>query len=182
MTNDNDDSYKLAVLAALLCPDLCKTKPGEAIGEAVKLLRVATSLDMAGNKLKHVMLLQKKQKLESRLKELEEPMGYSEAVKLITGENQKKNPHLDRAKEAFVKFWGYRNTITEGEAKQKLREYEQDKKSFTLRDALELSNEHAAWKSQPKKSKGKQGKVKNPEKDERKRAHPTPMPGLKSLF
>jgi hypothetical protein len=182
MTNDNDDVYKLAVLAALLCPDLCKTNPGEAIGEAAKLLHAATGLNIVSLKLKIAIAMRENQKLKTRLKELEEPMGYSKAVNLITGENKKKNPHPGRAKEEFVKFWSYKNNIIEREAKQQLREYEQGKKSFTLRDALELSNEHAAWKSQPKKNKGKQGKVRNPEKDERKRAHPTPMPGLRRLF
>ena len=44
MTYDNDDIYKLAVLAALLNPELCKTKPGDALKEADELLAEADGL------------------------------------------------------------------------------------------------------------------------------------------
>jgi hypothetical protein len=163
MNNEDDDAYKLAMLAAQLCPELCKTQPDDALNAALELLFAVKMRQEAGKK----NVGWYKQKVESRARELAEPVDYGEAVKAITGEDQKKFPHLERAKDWFRKFWTSKNTITEKAAKHQLLEYERGKKKFTLRDKLEFRKEFLAWKSQPKKKKGNQGRVKTPMKDER---------------
>jgi len=146
--NDNE-VYRLAILAAQLNPELCKTKPTEAIREARRLL-TAVRLECRSP--------QEKLKDAEWEKMLDSPIAYSEAVREITGENKKKNPHLSYAKARFVKFWAFRNRITVAKAKQQLCEYENGKKSFVLHDTIFLPDKYELWKSRPKKGKGKQGR------------------------
>jgi hypothetical protein len=146
--NDNE-VYRLAILAAQLNPELCKTKPTEAIREARRLL-AAVRMECRS--------LQDKLAQEEGDKWMASPITYSEAVREITGENKKKNPHLSYAKARFVKFWAFWKGITVVEAKRELREYENGKKSFDNADAYHLPGKYELWKSQPKKAKGKQGR------------------------
>jgi hypothetical protein len=170
MNNDSDDAYKLAVLAALLDPELCKTKPDEAMIAAEQLLTAASRHEEW-----------RKEQREFLDKKRDEPISYSEAVRFIADEWLTPYPKLYRAKARFTKFWARKHGLAEREARQQLREYEEDKKQFTRGASLELKVEYDAWKS-PSKKKGKQGRVKNPEKDVRKRARPAAMPGLKRAF
>ena len=173
---DNDEAYKLSILAALLCPELCKTRPDDAILAACNLLFAVMTCRGRGK----ANALRLEQFGESLDKKLTQPVNYTEAVKLITRENRKRYPHLSRAKDQFTKFWAFRNRVTDREAKRQLLEYEQCKKSFTLGAIWKLQTEFSAWETQPPK-KGKQGRLKNPGKDERKRARPTPLSGLSKI-
>ena len=155
---DENEVYRLAILAAQLNPELCKTKPVEAIREARSFL---------------CAVRQECRPREEKLAQIEgqkfydTPVAYSRAVREITGENKKKNPHLSYAKARFVKFWAFWKGITVAEAKQQLREYENGKKSFTEEDVDRLPAYYEKWKSQPQKSKGKQGRRKESERDGR---------------
>src|SRR5262245_28952852 len=120
MNNDSDEAYKLAVLAALLDPELCKTKPDEAMWATEQLLIAASRRAQW-----------RKEQREFLDKKSHESISYSEAVKFIADEWLTSSPKLYRAKDRFTKFWAFRNGITEAKAKQQVRDYEQDKKHFT---------------------------------------------------
>jgi hypothetical protein len=192
MNNENDENdldttnetYVLAILAALLNPELCKTKPDDALSQAGELLRAAMKFQIQDLEIEYKVLERRAQRAESLAKKFAEPVSYSEVVKFITRENkiEKKFPKLYRARERFAEFWAWKNNITGREAKRQLLEYEKDTKNFTREEMFNLREEYDAWKSQPRKSKGKQGRVKNREKDERKQARPAPMPWLRSAF
>jgi hypothetical protein len=175
--DDNDENYKLAMLTALLCPQLCQTRPKAALLVALDLLFAVQECRRRGK----ANLLEDEQYADSAYKRNAKPVNYTEAVKHITGEDRKRNPHLSYAKERFTKFWAYRNRITDSEAKRQLLEHEQGRKAFTRGGTWKLRTEFSAWETQPPK-KGKRGRVKNPGTDKRKRARPTPLSGLRKAF
>jgi hypothetical protein len=174
--NESDEAYKLAVLAALLNPELCKTNPDEAIKAAEKLLD-AVSEQVTARK---VMDKQMRDWIEKGAGEQDkEPVAYKDVINDITDEDSKKHRHFGRAEEAFTKFWAYKNGITCREAKHQLRAYKEGQKSFIWGERFELRDGFFDWRWPSKAKKGKQGRVKNPDKDERKRARPTPLSGLR---
>ena len=166
----NNETYVLAILAALLNPKLCKSNPVDALKEADDLLIEADIY---------------RHRRDTGYYDPEKPIDYSEAVLRITGEDKKKNPHPGRAKDSFTKFWADLRNITEADAVNELRDYKDGKQvegKPTLPTLSLWSELYADWKSRPKKRKGKQGRVKNPEKDKRKEARPMPLSGLKSII
>jgi hypothetical protein len=174
---DSVENYRLAILAALLCPQLCQTRPRAALLVALDLLFEVQECRRRGK----ANVLRLEQRDESSSKILAQPAKYNEAVRVITGEHEKRHPHLSRAKDRFPKFWAYKKRITDRQAKRQLLEYEQGKKSFTRREMWNLKTEFREWERESPK-KGQQGNVKNPQKDKRKQARPAPLSGLRKII
>jgi len=151
-------TYALAMLSMQLCPELCKTKPDEAITIAEKLLWAVLLHQKKVKQWASKADAGRKQRSQEVAKGKKEPVSYSEAVRFICDEYFTAHPKLYRAKERFIKFWANENGITEREAKRQLRDYEDGKRNFTCGEALNLKEKYDALKLLPKKKKGKQGR------------------------
>jgi hypothetical protein len=178
MNNDSSGAFELAMLAAQLCPDLCKTEPEKALDAAGKLLGRALLRAEKGK----LNLKWYTETLKRNAARLAEPLDYKEVVKDVTGESKKMFPHRQRAEEGFVKFWAHKHGIPEKVAKHQLAAYKSGKKQFTRGEKIKLREEFLEWRAQPRKLKGKQGRVKNPEEDDRKKARPAAMRSLRKAF
>jgi hypothetical protein len=154
--------YELATLASRIDPERCASDPKEAIAAAEGLLQEAeVAIDRA---------YQEERRKEWELEEAQmPPINWVRALKQITGQDRR-----DRAEERFLEFMEHE---LPGKSKQQLNRYRRD--GFTQYDIDTLQHHFTNWQKEPKRKKGKQGQVKNPEKDDRKRARPTLLKGLR---
>jgi hypothetical protein len=153
--------YELATLAARICPELCLKSPVEAIGKAKELLSAVTVEDWVSDVRLVAAMKEKMQKLRRP---------YKEGIKIITEEDRP-----DRAEDYFGRFLVFKHGTKK--AKAMLKAYEE--KGFTGTGVAELQKGFAEW--WPHK-KGRQGRVKNPEKDDRTKPRPAAIPGMKSYL
>src|SRR6266853_3008534 len=101
MNDESDEIHNLAVLAALLNPGLCKTKPDEAIEAAEKLLDAVSERGTA----RKLMEKRMQEWIETGADEEDKkPVAYRDLLNYVTDEDSKKHRHLGRAEEAFTKF------------------------------------------------------------------------------
>jgi hypothetical protein len=154
--------YELATLASRIYPERCASDPKEAIAAAERLLQEAEAAIDRG--------YQEERRKEWELEEAQMPrINWVRALKQITGQERR-----DRAAERFREFMEHG---LPGKSKQQLSAYKRD--GFTEEEIYFLQRHFTDWQKEPKRKKGKQGRVKNPEKDDRKRARPTLMSGLR---
>jgi hypothetical protein len=157
-----DLTFNLATLAARIHPELCESKPVEAIKLAIKLIR---AIKAAEQDLEKEDRKAKAQAAKDELASLR--VSYNEGVLFITGESKKPA----RAREYFERFllWKY---PTKAQANTALRRYEDQ--GFTGLEVAQLGKEFTAgWPF--REEKGKQGQVKSPEKDARKKPKLAPL-------
>ncbi len=153
--------YELAILAARICPELCLQSPEEAIGKAKALLVAVTVEDMVSDAR---LVAAIKEKMQKRF------YSYKEGIKIITGQDK---PY--RAEEYFERFLESKHGTKK--AKAILKAYEE--KGFTGTEVAELEKGFAEWWPQHRRKKGKQGHVKNSEKDQRTKPRPAAIPEMR---
>jgi hypothetical protein len=153
--------YELATLAARICPELCLQNPVEAIEKAKALLRAVISEDRKSDASLMAAMAKKR---------AEQQVPYRDGIKIITGQDR---PF--RAEVYFERFFKSKHGTKKAKAMLKACK----EKGFTGAGVAELQKEFAQWWS-PKK--GKQGRVKNPEKDQRTKPRPAVIPGMKSYL
>jgi hypothetical protein len=153
--------YELATLAARICPELCLQSPVEAIEKAKRLLIAVALEDFKSDANLMAAIEEKRAKRH---------FPYKEGIKIITGRDRP-----DRAEDYFGRFLVLKHGTKK--AKAMLKAYEE--KGFTGTGVAELQKGFAEW--WPHK-KGRQGRVKNPEKDDRTKPRPAAIPGMKSYL
>ena len=151
--------YQLATLASRIDPERCASDPKEAIAAAERLLQEAeVAIDRA---------YQEERRKEWELEEAQmPPKNWVRALKQITGQERR-----DRAEERFLEFMEHE---LPGKSKPQLHLYRRD--GFTQYEIDTLQQHFMNWQKEPKRKKGKQGQVKNPEKDLRTKPKLTPLP------
>ena len=156
--------YELATLATRINPERCISDPKQAIAAAERLLQEAeVAIERA---------YQEGRRKEWELEEAQmPPVNWVRALKQITDQDRR-----DRAEERFLEFMEHE---LPGKSKQQLNRYRRD--GFTQYDIDTLQHHFTNWQKEPKRKKGKQGRVKNPEKDGRTKPKLTPLPGALSL-
>jgi hypothetical protein len=153
-------AYKLATLATRINPERCISDPKEAIAAAERLLQEA---DVAIERA-----YQERRMKEWEVEEAQMPrIHWGRALKQITGQDRR-----NRAEERFLEFMEH---DLPGKSKQQLNAYKRD--GFTQYEIEFLKRHFTNWQKEPKRKKGKQGQVKNREKDPRTKPKLTPLPG-----
>jgi hypothetical protein len=155
--------FNVAKLAALIHPELCEKKPVEAVKLAIRLLR---AVDQAGPTIDAEDRKAKAQAARAEVSALS--LSYDEGVRFITAQHRP-----ERAKKYFEQFL-LGQCATKAEAVATLRRYEGS--GFTGLEVIQLRKEFTAWWPERNPKKGKQGRVKDPEKDKRKEPRPAPLP------
>jgi hypothetical protein len=163
---------ELAAIAVEFCPDLYRQDPAEGIQVVQKFLRKG---DQGACKIALKLNEPKLQKEweERETKRLEAlPLSYEKGVKLITGQGQK----LSRARNYFEQFL----LAQPGAKKANIVLAHYEKNGFTGTEAKRLQGEFTEWWPQRRgDKKGKQGSVKNPEKDARTKPRPAAIPKMR---
>jgi hypothetical protein len=155
--------YELATLAARICPARCIDGPEEAIRAAQKLITAGKSMIMVAEAMER---LEKEEEAEREEALSEKNVDWSRGIKEITGEGRR-----DCGMKRFKQFL---ECYYPGEAQEQLNTYKRD--GFTLLETMILEQDFRDWRKQPKRKKGKQGQVKNREKDVRTKPKLTPLP------
>ena len=174
---DESSAYDLAMLAAQILQGLRPRDVHEAIDTAWKLLNTA--------KIKLLDEFAKSPQVQERAKaDLEEKkrkylanlplIDFNKGVKIITRQKRR-----DLAEDYFGRFLEFKHA-TKKAAEAVLRVYKE--KGFNGTEVAELRKGFVEWWAQHRRKKGKQGCVKNPEKDRRTKPRPAAIPGIKGYF
>ena len=159
---------KLETLAAQLCSDLWKQNPNEAIRAAKKLL------DVGNHEAWHTVLRTRAveaDKEQEGTRSETAPRGFAEGLEAITERGNKKQ-RLSREKEHFEGFLLSEHG-TKAKANAALKRFENE--GFTAAEVEEL-RKLCRVVAAKEPQKGKQGRVKNREKDPRVKPRAVAMP------
>jgi hypothetical protein len=155
--------YQLATLASRIDPELCASDPEKAIAAAERLLQEAeVAIDRA---------YQEGRRKEWETESAQMPrINWVKGLKQITGQERR-----DRAEERFLEFMEHE---LPGKSKQQLNYYRRH--GFIEDDIDTLQHHFTNWQKEPKRKKGKQGRVRSVA-DGRTKPKLTPLPGAASL-
>ena len=156
-------AYELATLASRINPERCISAPKQAIAAAERLLQKAEVAIERANQ-------------EGRRKEWETEVAQMPRINWVTGLKQiTGQERRDRAEERFLEFMEHE---LPGKSKQQLNYYRRH--GFIEDDIDTLQHHFTNWQKEPKRKKGKQGRVRSVA-DGRTKPKLTPLPGAASL-